>query len=294
MKKPHHRKQALRQAFISTVTTAAAALVTGCFTVTSNPPFLDACPDAEPSSGDACEEEGLSCGYVDDCSNPIDYGCEDGAWTITAASSCNPPPPGECPVSTPAYGEACDEVGLYCHFGEDPCGTPITGTCSVDGWQIDEGFSCNPPPPDCPAELPSIGTACDYDPETFLYPAFCMYDTETPCGVESVTVSCASDQGEMVWQFDSPPTCEATPEQCQGYGSPSACDADPTCSWRVPGCSESSEAPSLAEAGCFPLADCTTDGCGSWGTCTLVTFDPCWNSLCNACGAEANVCVPNE
>lgn len=296
MNKPHHRKQALRQAFISTVATAAAVAATGCLSVTSNPPYLDPCPEAEPASGDACDNEGLSCGYVDDCTNPIDYGCEDGAWTITAVSSCNPPPPGECPLATPTYGAPCDEVGLSCTFGEDPCGTPITGTCSTDGWQIDEVFSCNPPPAACPAELPAIGTLCEPDPESGFYPEYCGYDAETPCGIEPVIASCLYDQlsGDMVWQFESAPTCEVPPEQCQTYGSSSTCDADPGCSWRVPGCSASTNAPSLTEAGCFPAADCSVDGCGSWGTCTLVTHDPCWNALCDACGAEANVCIPNE
>jgi hypothetical protein len=44
--------------------------------------------------------------------------------------------------------------------------------------------------------------------------------------------------------------------------------------------------------GCYPLDDCATDAeCGS-GTCQAVEVDPCPAGDCNACTAQANICLP--
>ncbi len=298
MSKPRHRSTSLRQAFVSTATTAvvAATVASGCGTIFTNPPYLDPCPEASPASGSTCNDEGLGCGYIDECGNPIEYTCGSGTWAISEVTSCNPPPPDECPGSQPAWGEPCDAIGLTCSFGLDHCGQLITGECTLDGWIIDEIFSCNPPPAECPDELPVEGSPCTYQPDTIDdYPSFCGYAVETPCGTQTVEASCVDVEGAVVWQFDSPPTCEAEPEQCQTYDGPGACEADPGCAWRTPGCAGGEGAPSLDTAGCFPIEDCATtvDACGAWGTCTLVTHNPCWNSECDACGGEISVCIPN-
>lgn len=69
-------------------------------------------------------------------------------------------------------------------------------------------------------------------------------------------------------------------------------DTETGCSgeYFVPGCGDTST-PSFA-AGCYET--CTSEGstCATGGTCTAVTIDPCYNSLCQACGAPALICLP--
>ena len=61
----------------------------------------------------------------------------------------------------------------------------------------------------------------------------------------------------------------------------------------TPGCSEG-ETPDF-EPGCYE--SCETEGavCASGGICTTVTYDPCVcpdsEICCNACGAQALVCL---
>jgi hypothetical protein len=52
--------------------------------------------------------------------------------------------------------------------------------------------------------------------------------------------------------------------------------------------------PSLPNAGCFPVADCTGDmDCSVMGeTCQQVSINPCYNKSCDACGMIVGLCLP--
>jgi hypothetical protein len=124
------------------------------------------CPSEAPSAGESCEGDRL-CSY-DPCSNAANVSsatCEGGLWQVGSAS-CNPPPPPEesCPEAPPAQGAGCADLTLDC--GYDPCTNErgvIGARCVDHAWQVDEDYSCNPPPPEpeCPEELPELGAPCD-------------------------------------------------------------------------------------------------------------------------------------
>ena len=59
------------------------------------------------------------------------------------------------------------------------------------------------------------------------------------------------------------------------------------CHWLVPGCGDNP----LGAEGCFPEADCAEDTCEGAQTCQTVSHDPCAESDCDACGAEAQICA---
>ena len=200
----------------------------------------------------------------------------------------NPAPP-QCPTELPNDGDAC-EGEMTCQWDSGTGCPDASATCANGVWSVTPAPPCNPPPPDCPTEVPNVGDSCEeYNS--------CAYTIDTPCGPQNVTLACEDEPslGELVWAYVQAPTCEASPEDCQLYGASGACDADPGCAWRVPSCGPTQEAPDV-EAGCYPAAACDpmdADSCGTWGTCEMRSYDPCWNSLCNACGASDNICVPN-
>ncbi|AUX33776.1 MULTISPECIES: hypothetical protein [Sorangium] len=119
---------------------------------TCNPP-PPACPEERPEAGSSCTAGGLSCSYLDDCDNPIDYTCMGGAWQMGPEMSCNPPPPPECPEATPEDGAPCEgAIGTCGYMMPTGCGPmPIDAACVLEGdtwrWQVHEIF-CNPPPPE--------------------------------------------------------------------------------------------------------------------------------------------------
>lgn len=216
-----------------------------------------------------------------------------GAGCFFGATS-NPPEPESCPTVQPTGGDFCNVTGLSCDY-DDGC-NGITYTCEDAAWVASPIGTCNPPPAECPATAPEVGTLCNEEPGTFDgYPSYCTYDVSTPCGEQPAVLGCQQSpiSLEYEWVIVEAPSCEAEPSQCQAYASSALCEADVGCSWRVPGCGDELGAPAVP-TGCYPSADCEVSGCGDWGTCTNVTFDPCWNSLCDACGAETNVCIPNE
>ncbi len=288
MNQPRSRKQSLRRAFIATVATAGAIAAGGCFT--NDATFAD-CPAAQPATGDGCTDDGATCNYGSDgCGNEVTFGCDGSTWSpeLTAVA-CNPPPPVECPMDLPINNDPCPEVGLTCDY-PDGIGSSLSARCSDTGWEVDEPIGNPPPPTQCPIDVPFAGMGCG---EQSL-PAICGYLVETPCGTEPVVFDCQVAQLSQLleWVITTAPTCDTRPEQCQSYGDSAFCEADPGCSWRVPGCAESSGVPAVT-AGCYPTADCATIQCGAWGTCTEVDVDPCWNSSCDACSQRANVCIPN-
>lgn len=192
-----------------------------------------------------------------------------------------------CPASPPAEGSDCPDVGMSCAF--DIGGCPRDFTCEADGWE-EHVTSCNPPPPDCPKDLPAAGSVCQAE---WGYPIGCVYEVATPCGPEAVNASCTNGPYGLVWEhvYGGDP-CQATDETCGGYDHPDVCGADAACQWLVPGCAEGTA--TVAVEGCYAASDCTQTGCGDWGTCETVVHDPCWNDLCNACGMDVDVCVPKD
>lgn len=277
----HTRKRkALRAAFVVTAALGAA----GCGSEITNPPIGE-CPSARPSTGDSCDEP-MECVYDDECDLEVTASCgDDGVWAVQYGGTCNPPPPSECPEEAPANGDACDfEIGSCTYEGQ--CGEPFNATCEVDGWSVDTEVSCNPPPP-CPQELPGEGDACELTPGGT--PIGCSYEVSTACGPQIAEAECgvSEQSGEVVW-FVALPTCKPKVPDCGAYRDSAPCDADTTCRWLVPGCGEGE---ADFEPACFPIDDCSGDSCGPDAECVTVNHDPCWNSGCGACGADASVCA---
>lgn len=199
-------KKALRAAFVVTGAVVAAGCGGGSNNddIQTNPPFAE-CPDGVPQQGGSCELDVGTCNYIDDCSGgDVEASCEgDGTWSVTYDSTCNPPPPLECPEEVPTAGDECDiEIGS-CSY-TDECGISFSADC--DGtWSIGEAFeSCNPPPP-CPAELPAEGAICESSPGGT--PQDCSYEVETACGTQTVSAECElpKDAKDFVWVLDAPP-----------------------------------------------------------------------------------------
>ncbi|WP_437475700.1 hypothetical protein WME75_23930 [Sorangium sp. So ce1014] len=141
-----------------------------------NPPPPPECPDDLPATGSACWQLGASCAYASppDCPEPTIVTCgEDGAWSVTVAVSCNPPPPPVCPEEKPANGAPCDGGSGTCGYEMmTGCGPmPIDAACVLKDdtwrWQVHEIF-CNPPPPDLcltagtANECAGLGPACQW------------------------------------------------------------------------------------------------------------------------------------
>lgn len=284
---PHRpsKKRAVRAAFVVTVSMAASGAA-GCYS-TSNPPPPGECPGAQPISGEPCTA-GSDCSFSDECGNEVIATCVDDFWQVEWTGTCNPPPP-ECPAALPLEGEPCDEPAEC--FYTDACGNDINASCDGFEFTVSEPIeSCNPPPP-CPLELPDEGSACELTPGGV--PEGCSYEVETPCGVVTASAECVSPDGGTTYVFDvTAPACTPPEPDCAAYTNAGLCGADTTCRWLVPGCGEG---PEIAfAAGCYPIADCALDGCAAGETCAPVVYNPCFNSECAACGAEADVCLPSE
>lgn len=195
-------------------------------------------------------------------------------------STSNPPPSDTpCPSSMPVGGDACP-APQECDYGLDDCGFPLTASCVNNVWQSSGPVACNPPPPDpeCPPVLPANGSACNWNWQSGFG---CTYPIDIGCGPQTVTAMC---NGTTITVEYTAPTCG----QCVTL-TESGCATDAACRWLTPGC----DMPALPMAGCFPVADCTGDmDCTTSGqTCQQVSYDPCHNSTCNACGAQASVCL---
>ena len=115
-----------------------------------NPPRPPACPETQPTAGDACNPALTeTCGYKDCFGSPsVSAKCDaDGKWSV-AERSCNPPPPPVCPATQPTAGDACDTALTETCGYKDCFGSPaVSAKCEADGkWSVAER-SCNPPPP---------------------------------------------------------------------------------------------------------------------------------------------------
>lgn len=270
------KKKAPRAAFVVTVA-AAAVVASACSSVVES---TDECPASAPVAGDACSTE-EACSYGgNSCSTDFECG-EDGTW-LDVSPPCNPPPP-EVPCEE-RLDQPCTD-GETCEGEDYGCGpTPLE---CVDGVWIDQGLSCNPPPP-CPLDVPVEGEPC---PNDFGTPQDCFYEVETACGPTQVQAVCEfPPDGQPVWTFIAPP-CEPKTPDCEGYSSVALCQADVSCRWLIPGCAEP---PSDFAIGCYPAADCDANSCPLDQACGTVVFNPCFDSKCNACGADAQICLPSD
>lgn len=168
--------------------------------------------------------------------------------------------------------------------------TVSVGAAASEGCEADAcppDWACNPPMPTCPEEAPDEGANCE--PAS----APCSYDLDTACGPKNIRVDCETDVGSETasWHYE-PPVCAPTTPACGTYEVPSLCNADTTCRWLTPGCDD----PMLTafEAGCYPIDDCTAASCGANAVCTDVSYNPCFQSTCEACGAPASLCIAQD
>jgi hypothetical protein len=128
--------------------------------ISTNPPAPDvpdapvaSCPPSAPAQGSACDPT-LSrvCTYGDCLGRPTtEARCVGGAWEVQE-STCNPPPPEECPTTVPMAGAACTYVGPGCTYGTCPPSSTTFAMCVSGRWSVGMA-SCNPPidagpPPD--------------------------------------------------------------------------------------------------------------------------------------------------
>lgn len=196
----------------------------------------------------------------------------------------NPPPSNlTCPETMPANGGACDGIGT-CEYGVDACGVAETASCDGASWTVSNPVICNPPPPDpeCPTDIPALGGPCNWMWQAGFG---CSYTVDNGCGMQNVSVSC---NGTTMTAEYTAPTCG----QCSTLTTEGACNTDAACRWLTPGCGM----PALPAAGCFPIADCAMDSdCTTAGqTCQEMSYNPCYNKACDACGGTAKVCLTPE
>jgi hypothetical protein len=234
------------------------------------------CPAEPPQEGTPCNEAVPGCGYPDgDCG--YSYYCSNGTWAYTYECLDG------CPGTMPTEGDDCESLTTQCTYETEdvPCGPDggiVHFQCTEQGWTA-LGPRCQPEP-ECPDQLPTAG----YDCTGWDYAYFCSYEVLTGCGIKTAVASCYQD-GTSLWDVD----LESCPS-CADMPSIASCAAAPECRWLVPGCDQ----PPAFEAGCFPAADCAPDSCGAGEACAETSYDPCWDSECNACAAPAQVCLPVE
>jgi hypothetical protein len=262
------------------VTALFASLSTACLSTVTVTPDDEGCPGSLPSYGADCGEVGLACSYgaAGECGDGSSTAtCTEQGWQ-TAAPRCSEPPPFECPIAVPERGSSCDEIGQRCEYEEvyGSCGEEWqVAECTGEGWQVSyESTWCSI---GCPEELPIDGSDCTDWGEV----QGCFYSETWACGDVQLTAACTEGQ----WKVEAPAACGS----CDALGNAASCSANPACQWLVPGCGEEP----LAMAGCFPIAACSNETCPEDTSCQLVTVDPCWDSFCNACGMEVEVCQPD-
>ena len=92
-----------------------------------------------------------------------------------------------------------------------------------------------------------------------------------------------------------PPTLDGYSDQhtldCSTL-DPTVCGAHTQCRYLVPGCGDNPPPAGFETGGCFPAMDCGAADCATDETCTVVVYDPCFQSECAACGSDASVCLP--
>jgi hypothetical protein len=100
--------------------------------------------------------------------------------------------PKACPTEIPSSGSSCDEFGLECTYGIDPCNNqPRKAICNAPGAWSQLIASCNPPPPPqrCPALAPAVGDSCS----NFSVGKSCTYARSQICTATDAPLVCGSD-----------------------------------------------------------------------------------------------------
>ncbi|NOU28124.1 MAG: hypothetical protein HOO96_09495 [Polyangiaceae bacterium] len=208
------RRKPLRSPFVVTVSAlavpaaaAVAVAVGGCSgaLVTSNPPppdgGVDQCPTTAPANGSSCNlAAGVFCNYGE-CNT---LRCSDTQTWQTAAGSCNPPPPQQCPAKAPQVGTTCGSVpAAGCTFPAD--GNLCIGSASNFACDGDTQTWRSSSKPTCPALPAAVGSPCGgLCPTTF--DASCTYRASGPASECEIDRIC--DNGKWM---DSSPTCNPPP-----------------------------------------------------------------------------------
>ncbi|MFT3769771.1 MAG: hypothetical protein QM820_30405 [Minicystis sp.] len=239
----------------------------------------DGCPESLPPEGGACSVENLVCGQLDECGHGPQAVCKGGSWEIDyhdpgPTDCCGVSCPPACPDEQPDDAAPCSSEGAQCSYTNSSCAEAgADATCVSGVWHVSQyGPACQP---FCPTTRPVEGTSCD----GCCLQDHCNFLDESGC---PAAFSCTNG----VW-VSEPSSCAPTSD-CftKDMG---ACLGDPACRWLVyPGCP--SGQPGFAQ-GCYPAADCTSDADCGGSACLTVEVDPCPGADCNACVAEAHICL---
>lgn len=208
-----------------------------------------------------------------------DFSCVDGEWRSDGDALCFVP----CPVSLPADGESCAELGQSCSYEEDqPCGpiSQVTAECTEEGW-VSFWTRCQPEPI-CPEELPTIGGDCSEWYDAY----FCSYDLACAAGVQA-QVSCNFSTDPPTWQLDSDAIhCD----DCGSVSSDAECGVYAVCDWKVPGC-----APNALTEGCYPVEGCdVAPSCGPTEICVPQSEGCPEGVRCDTCDSPYHACVEGD
>jgi hypothetical protein len=235
------------------------------------------CPSTEPKAGSSCSVTASGCTYAEGpCKVELSCDAESGAWQ-SQTTSCAPMAK-EC--WSAQEGDVCAVVGDGCGESPGPCALGFFNTCGPDHlWHSSSGGDtcCSLDGP-CPASEPADGSPCDpcSGPPSCNYPGTCGGDVAI----------CGSEGQWHIGIGECPPP--PPPDYCTSNNTQSACETDPECRWLTPGCGP--ETP-LWSAGCFTKTDCAPDSCDPSQICQTFSYDPCFEKGCDACGADAHICV---
>jgi len=262
-------------AVVAAVVAVVGTIAVGCsgsVDVVQDP----SCPAKLPTGGDACAAPATTCAYQDGpCSLTFRCAAADQPWQVEDTACM----PAAVDCWQASEGDICAVPGDGCGEGE-PCGGGFFNQCGDDHrWHTNStgGDGCCPTDA-CPVSLPKEGDPCDacFGPPSCSYPDMCGGSASATCDPSGTWHLSISD-------------CPPPPaDGCAIHGTEAECGTDPACRWLVPGCGD----PALPQAGCFASTDCTADSCGPGLTCQKVVFDPCYMKGCNACSADAAVCLP--
>lgn len=185
------------------------------------------------------------------------------------------PQPEGCPAAAPNAGDSCSVAVAGCSYAVGPCAVELSCKAAGGAW-TSKTTSCMPAAKNC--WQAQEGDSCADVNDS-------CGEADGPCGSGFVT-TCGADH---LWHVESitgecPPP---QPDECQSNPSQTACEATAGCRWLTPGCGESE----VKVTGCFAAVDCAGDSCGSGAQCQLVSYNPCFEQACDACGADAMVCL---
>lgn len=138
--------------------------------------------------------------------NPNNHACRLESCKLIGERSAAGPRP-TCPTSPPQVGEACENAGLECTYGENP--SPFCREyfqCSGGIWSTLAGDSCMERSSTCPSE-PRDGTMCTVGDEWAWVP--CEYPDGVMCFCLGNPLGVPGADGE--WECFGPPNNGACP-----------------------------------------------------------------------------------